>query len=50
MELREEVLNEAIEGDAKEKAYDRDAEKNQEIGEEFLNPDEDMDKAATKIQ
>ena len=33
-----------------EKGYDRDAEKNQEIGEEFLNPDEDMDAAALKIQ
>ena len=30
--------------------YDRDAEKNQEIGEEFLNPDEDMEQAASKIQ
>ena len=36
--------------DAKKDGYDRDAEKNQEIGEEFLNPDKDMDEAATKIQ
>ncbi len=33
----------------KEGGYDRDAEKDQEIGEEFLNPDKDMDEAATKI-
>ena len=31
------------------KTYDRNKEKHQEIGDEFLNPDEDMDKAATKI-
>ena len=30
--------------------YDRDAEKNQEIGDEFLNPDKDMEEAASKIQ
>jgi hypothetical protein len=29
--------------------YDRDAEKNQEIGDEFLNPDKEMDEAASKI-
>lgn len=32
------------------KKYDRGAEKDQEIGEEFMNPDEDMDKSALKIQ
>ena len=32
------------------KGYDRDGEKNQEIGDEFLNPDKDMEQAATKIQ
>ena len=34
----------------KAEGYDRENEKNQEIGEEFLNPDEDMEQAATKIQ
>ena len=34
----------------KDGGYDRDAEKNQEIGDEFLNPDKDMEEAATKIQ
>ena len=29
--------------------YDRDAEKDQEIGEEFLIPDEDMERAAQTI-
>ena len=33
-----------------EEKYDRANEKNQEIGEEFLNPDKDMEEAATKIQ
>ena len=32
------------------KKYNRKNEANQEIGEEFLNPDEDMDNAALKIQ
>ena len=41
---------EAKDTEEKPKAYDRDAEKDQEIGEEFLNPDKDMDEAATKIQ
>jgi hypothetical protein len=31
------------------KGYDRDGEKNQDIGEEFLNPDKDMEQAATTI-
>ncbi len=30
--------------------YNRNAERNQEIGDEFLNPDQDMEEAATKIQ
>ena len=30
--------------------YDRTNEENQEIGDEFLNPDEDMEHAAVKIQ
>ena len=34
----------------KKDGYDRNAEKDQEIGEEFLNPDKDMDEAASKIQ
>ncbi len=33
-----------------EKDYDRDGEKNQEIGDEFLNPDKDMEQAASTIQ
>ena len=33
-----------------EQEYNRDDEANQEIGDEFLNPDEDMEKAASKIQ
>ena len=31
-------------------SYDRNAEKDQEIGEEFLNPDKDMEEAASVIQ
>ena len=34
----------------KKSKYSREAEKNQEIGDEFLNPDQDMEEAATKIQ
>ena len=33
-----------------EKGYDREQEKNQEIGEEFLKPTQEMDEAASKIQ
>ena len=31
-------------------SYDREAEKDQEIGDEFLNPDKDMEDAARTIQ
>ena len=34
----------------KEKGYNREDEKNQEIGDEFLNPDKDMEQAASTIQ
>ena len=30
-------------------SYDREAEKDQEIGDEFLNPDKDMEDAARTI-
>ncbi len=31
-------------------AYNRDGEKDQEIGDEFMNPDKEMVQAATKVQ
>ena len=34
----------------KSSGYNREDEKNQEIGEEFLNPDKDMEQAASTIQ
>ncbi len=34
----------------KDDGYNRDDEKKQEIGDEFLNPDEEMEEAVVKIQ
>jgi hypothetical protein len=39
-----------VEPSKDKKEYNRDDEKNQEIGDEFLNPDKDMEQAATTIQ
>ena len=48
-EMKEAKNAEAGEGAGQDGAYDREAEKNQEIGDEFLNPDENMEEAALKI-
>ena len=47
---RQQEIADGKDKDGEKEGYDRDAEKDQEIGEEFLNPDKEMDAAASKIQ
>ena len=48
--MKDEKANAEGGDDKQGDGYNRDAEKNQEIGDEFLNPDENMEEAALKIQ
>ena len=50
MKKTEDLGKKGLGAQAGEEKYDRAQEQNQEIGEEFLNPDKDMEASAVKIQ